>query len=78
MKRALVRTTLGIAAVAVTTVEAIAHPAGGTTDLTFGLDHVLADPLHLLSIAGILASVAAVGYVGWRLLQRSSKAADKR
>lgn len=78
MIRGIVNSVLGAAGLAVIAVEAAAHPAGGTTDLHHGLDHVLSDPLHLLSLAGIAGSIAAGVFVVRRLVRRSGKSAERR
>ena len=86
MKTGLINTALIVAALSTAVSFAEAHPAGGTSDLAHGVDHLLANPehglLHLLSLAGIVASLGAGIYVMrrlWRMrTERQKQSAVRR
>lgn len=73
MKTGLITTTMAAASLSMVATLAQAHPAGGTHDLAHGLNHLFADPshglLHVISLAGIAASVAAGVFVARRILR---------
>lgn len=73
----LMRTAAGAVALMTMASMAQAHPAGGTADLAHGLGHVLSDPLHLLSLAGIGASLVAAVVLLRRIARRANRAHDR-